>query len=119
MGDVPVWTIVLAIIGMLVNIVIGLLIWAVSQKLADIKESIVGLVKADRDLAVQVGDLGKELAAHKLHVSEAYVRLELHNATAAAIFQTLRETKDEIVERVQELVRHVEDRVVSKMGGQQ
>lgn len=116
MNEIPTWTIVLGIIGLLVNAFIGLLIWAVSQKLGDIKESIVSLATADRELGNKVGVLAKELSDHKLHVSETYVRLELHTATTTSIFNALREAKDEIVERVQELMRHLESRLKAGAG---
>lgn len=118
MNEIPVWTIVLAIIAFLVNCIIGLLIWSVSQKLGDIKESIAALIAADRAMGEKMGALSKELSDHKLHVSETYVRLDQHNANTTAIFTALRQAKDEIVERVQELIRHVEDRMSVKMGRQ-
>lgn len=113
-GVVPVWAIVLGVIGFLVNVIIGLLIWAVSQKLGDIKDVLSNLASADRELALKIGGLDRDLAAHKLYVSENYVRIPQHEAAITAIFNTLRETKEEIVDRVQELVRHLESRMVMK-----
>lgn len=118
MGEIPVWTIVLGIIGLLINIAIGLLIWTVSQKLADIKQVLTDLAAADRALSDKVSGLDRALAEHKLHVSEKYVRMELHSATTAAIFNSLRETKEEIIERVQELFSHLETRMNGAAGRQ-
>lgn len=119
MGEIPVWTIVMGTIAMLVNIVIGLLIWSVSQKLGDIKESIVNLTSADRDLSARLIGLDRDLSAHKLHVSETYVRLDHHQTAINAIFNTLRETKEEIISRVQELVGHLEARFKNGTNGGQ
>lgn len=109
--DIPVWAIVLGIIGFLVNIIIGLLYWSIGRMMSGIQTSVMALVEADKELVSKFVSVSKELADHRLHVSEHYVKKEEFNSTTAAIFAALREAKDEIVERVQELVRHLEARI--------
>lgn len=111
MADIPVWAIIFGIMGLLVNLVLALTAWSISRLLGSIKESILALTTADQELAAKFLIVSKELSEHKLHVSEKYVKQDHFNSTTAAIFSALREAKDEIVERVQELVRHLEARI--------
>ena len=107
MAEIPVWTIVLALVGLLVNLVIGVIAWAINQKLSDLGRTIERLSDADAQLGADMRSLAKDLADHKLHVANTYAR----STDIAAIFRKIDALRGELITEIKELIEKVNDRI--------
>lgn len=126
-SGVPVWTIILGIIGLMVNVIIGLIAWTINTKLGDLRDAISSLTKADQDLwedllklerahSERMSLLERDLHSHKLDAAKAYTPLEQHNRTTEALFEKIDKMQGAIIEQVHELCRSVNLRIDSVEG---
>jgi chromosome segregation ATPase len=128
MTDIPVWTIILALFGALVNLIllmvgaalraqisamraeaatqtatlVGELTGAVSQ-IRELKDSIKSLTLADTKMNDTIGKVEKDLSEYKLHVAEKYARSDRVEELINNLFKRF--------DGLQDLIRKEVDRV--------
>lgn len=118
MNEVPVWTIIIGIIAGLWNVVLLLVGVIIKRGLDDIKETLRQLAVDDREALAKIFAVEQDLTMHKLYVSEHYARKNDVDSTIKSIFDTFRQTKEEIIERVREIVGELRNQIKANGGGQ-
>lgn len=140
MAEFPLWTIVLALFGFLVNLVVGLIALNIKGAMADIKESLASLAADDAALAARfeagqaewhrvereqkdalitlergllrtLSSVAKDLADHKLHVAQTYARDQDMKTLTASIFRKFDDLRADLVGEIEKLVGQVRKQI--------
>lgn len=105
--EIPVWTIVLGLIGLLVNLIIGLIAWTINSKLADLSRTIDKLIATDNALSADLHALTKDLSEHKLYAANTYARA----SDISAIFAKLDALRADLIAVFKEAINDVNARI--------
>lgn len=96
-----------AIIGFLANLIVIVVAWAVKKQVSSMESTITHLVDTDERLATGLTRLERELAAHKLHVSEWYAK----QSDIKAIFAELKDLREVLMAEIKSYAETVNARI--------